>query len=96
MDGYEAFGLAYGHVQAAAAAFWAADDLSGESLFLAAECVALEGWFADQGVVPADVDDDEAPVGALVRAAEALESARPMVPLGVWAQLQALRARAVR
>ena len=50
MDGPEGLGLALGHVRNAASAFWAADDPSDECLFLAAECVDVEGLFSELGV----------------------------------------------
>ena len=43
MDELLALGLALGHVRSAVVAFVAAEDPSGESLFLAAECLELEG-----------------------------------------------------
>ena len=56
MDGSCALGLALGHVRNAAAAFVAEQDDSGESLFLAGECLELEGLFADFDVTPVAVD----------------------------------------
>jgi len=56
MGGSGALGLALGHVRNATAGFLGVDDPSGESLFLAAECVDLEGVFADLGVVPVLVE----------------------------------------
>lgn len=98
MDGSlgSALAIALGHVRNAVAAFAEAEDPSGESLFLAAECLDLEGLFSEFYVV-ADVVDRE--VGAresLDLAAEALAAVRRTVPLVLWAGLQALRARAAR
>lgn len=56
MEGSWALGVALGHVRCAVAAFVAAEDLSGESVFLAADCLDLEGVFADCGVEPQLVD----------------------------------------
>ena len=96
MGGSGALGLALGHVRNAAAGFLGVDDPSGESLFLAAECVDLEGVFADLGVEPVFVEPGLGPLESLARASVVLGSARGGVPLVVWAGLQALRARASR
>ena len=96
MDGPEGLGLALGHVRNAASAFWAADDPSDECLFLAAECVDVEGLFSELGVVPELVEADLDPVVSLERASAALEAVRQAVPLAVWAAVQALRAKAAR
>lgn len=70
---------------------------SGESLFLAADCSEVEvGLFADLGVEPEPVDPSVDGVASLDAASEALATARPVVPLAVWAGLQAVRARAGR
>ena len=42
MDGSWTLGVALGHVRNAVVAFVAADDPSGESVFLAAECLGLD------------------------------------------------------
>lgn len=91
-----ALGLALGHVRSAVVAFVAAEDPSGESLFLAAECLELEGLFADLRVEPALVDPGVDAIASLDAASEALVAARPVVPLALWAGLQAVRARAAR
>lgn len=87
-------GLACGLVRHAGAVWLAADDPTGESLFLAAECFDLEGLFAEAGVVPELADPGLGAAESLDRAAGLLESARSGVPLGLWAALQALRVRA--
>ena len=96
MDELLALGLALGHVRSAVVAFVAAEDPSGESLFLAAECLELEGLFADLGVEPSLVDPGVDAIASLDAASEALVAARPVVPLALWAGLQAVRARAAR
>lgn len=96
MDGSTAMGIALGHVRNAVAAFVAAEDSSGESLFLAAECLELEGLFSEFGVVAAVVDREVGALESLDLAAEALAAVRPSVPLVLWAGLQALRARGAR
>jgi len=96
MDSQVGLGRALGHVRNAANAFWEADDPSGESLFLAADCFDLEGLFSDLGVLADLVELEPDPVVSLHHAADALESARPAVPLAVWAAVQSLRARAAR
>lgn len=96
MDGLLALELALGHVRNATAAWLAVDDPSGESLFLAADCLALEGLFADLGVVPVVVDEGLDAARSLVRAAELVASARAVVPLAVWATVSSLRSRALR
>ena len=96
MDELLALGLALGHVRSAVVAFVAAEDPSGGSLFLAAECLELEGLFADLRVEPALVDPGVDAIASLDAASEALVAARPVVPLALWAGLQAVRARAAR
>ena len=96
MDESLALGLALGHVRSAVVAFVATDDPTGESLFLAADCLEVEGLFADLGVEPEPVDPSVDGVASLDAASEALAAARPVVPLAVWAGLQAVRARAAR
>ena len=96
MDGSLDLARALGHVRNAVVAFVAAEDPSGESLFLAADCLDLEGLFADLGVEPEPVDPGASAIASLDAASEALAAARPVVPLAVWAGLQAVRARAVR
>ena len=96
MEGSWALGVALAHVRNAAAAFVAAEDPSGESLFLAAECLELEGLFAELGVVPEVVDPGLDGFGSLEAAHVALAAARTVVPAPVWDALQALRARAAR
>lgn len=85
-----------GHVRSAANAFWDAADPSGEALFLAADCMDVEGLFSELGVVPVVVDSELDPLESLDRAAELLAAVRPDVPIAVWAAVQALRARAAR
>lgn len=89
-----ALGLALGHVRCAVVAFTSAEDPSGDSLFLAAECLELESLFADVGVEPELVDPSVDGFGSLDAASEVLASVRPVVPLALWAGLQAIRARA--
>lgn len=96
MDAAGGLGLAWGHVRNAAAGFLAVDDPSGECLFLAAECLDLEGLFSELGVAPEFVDESVDAAGSLDRAAAVLSAVRSGVPLAVWAALQALRARAAR
>lgn len=96
MDTSAGLGRALGHVRNAANAFWDAADPSGESLFLAADCLDVEGLFSELGVVPVVFDSDLGPLESLDRAAELLAAVRPAVPLAVWAAVQALRARATR
>lgn len=96
MDGPLALGLALGHVRGAKVAFVSADDPTGESLFLAAECLDLEGLFGDFGVVPQPVDPSLDAIASLDAASEVLAAARQVVPLALWAALQAVRARAAR
>lgn len=96
MDGSWALAIALGHVRNAAAGFVAAEDPTGESLFLAAECLDLEGLYSEFGVVPEVVARDIGASESLDLAAEVLASVRPNVPLAVWAGMQALRRRAAR
>jgi len=96
MDGPVGLGRALGFVRCATRGFVAEVDPSGEGLFLASECLDLEALFAELGVVPALVDGDLSAVEALERASAELAGVRPVVPLGLWAAVQALRARAVR
>ena len=96
MEESGALGLALGHVRNAVAGFWAVEDPSGESLFWAAECVDLEGLFADLGVVPVFVEPGLDPLASLDAAAAVLSEARGRVPLALWAALQAVRSRASR
>ncbi len=94
MDVSWALGVALGHVRAATAALVAAEDPSGESLFLAGECLDLEGVFSEFGVVAEVVDAEVSASVSLDRAADVLASIRAGVPLVLWSGLQALRARA--
>lgn len=96
MDGSLELARALGHVRNAVVAFVAADDPSGESLFLAAECLDLEGLFAELGVEQELVDPGADARASLDSASDALAGARPPVPLALWAGLQAVRARAMR
>ena len=50
MDGPVGLGRVLGHVRNAASAFLAVDDPSSECLFLAVECLDLEGPFTELGV----------------------------------------------
>lgn len=95
-DGSWALAVSLGHVRSAVVAFVAAKDPSGESLFLAAECLELEGVFAELGVEPELADPGVDGVESLDAASDALAGARPAVPLALWAALQAVRARAAR
>ena len=85
-----------GHVRNAASAFLAVDDPSSECLFLAVECLDLEGLFTELGVAPEFVDEGLDAAGSLSRASVLLEEIRPVVPLAVWAAMESLRARAAR
>ena len=96
MNGSLDLARALGHVRNAVVAFIAADDPSGESLFLAGDCLDLEGLFADLGVEPELVDPGVDARASLDSASEALAAARPVAPLALWAGLQAVRARAAR
>lgn len=96
MDGLLGLGRALGFVRCATRAFVAEVDPSGEGLFLASECLDVEALFAELGVVPELVNADLSAVEALERAAAELAGVRRFVPLGLWAAVQALRARAVR
>lgn len=96
MDGSLELARALGHVRNAVVAFVAAEDPSGESLFLAAECLGLEGMFAELGVQPELLDPERDAATSLAAASEALAAARPGAPLALWAGLQAVRARAAR
>ena len=96
MDTSVGLGRALGHVRNAATAFWDADDPSGESLFLAADCLDVEGLFSELGVVPDSVEPELDPLVSLNRAAAALDAVRPGVPLAMWAAVQAVLARAAR
>jgi hypothetical protein len=95
-DGSWALAVSLGHVRCAVVAFVAAEDSSGESLFLAADCLEVEGLFADLGVEPEPVDPSVDGVASLDAASEALAAAQPVVPLALWAALQAVRASAAR
>ena len=96
MDELLALGLALGHVRSAVVAFVATDDPTGESLFLAAECLDLEGLCGDFGVVPQPVDSGVDAIASLDAASEVLAAARHVGPLALLAALQAVRARAAR
>lgn len=96
MNGSLELARALGHVRNAVVAFVAADDPSGESLFLAAECLELEGLFAQLGVEPELLDPEPDARASLDAASHALAGARPLVPLALWAGLQVVRARAPR
>ena len=93
MDESSAVGRALGHVRNAVAAFVATDDGSGESLFLAAECLELEGLFADLGVTPETVGAGLDPVESLRAASRELSGARSLVPQAVWSTVDALLAK---
>jgi hypothetical protein len=96
MDGPVGLGLALGHVRNAASAFLAVDDPSSECLFLAAECLDLEGLFTELGVAPEFVDEGLDAAGSLSRASALLEEIRPEVPPAVWVAVESLRTRAAR
>ena len=96
MDGSLDLARALGHVRNAVVAFVAAEDPSGESLFLAGDCLDLEGLFTDLGVEPELVDPGVDARASLDSASEALAAARPVAPLVLWAGLQAVRAKASR
>ncbi len=94
MDEQRALGLALGHVRNALIVFAAVDDPSGESSFLALECLDLEGLIGGLGVDPESVEPDLDAAGSLTAASDLLWVARDRVPLVVWAALQGLRSRA--
>lgn len=96
MDGPVGLSRALGHVRNAASAFFAVDDPSSESLFLAADCLDLEGLFTELGVAPEFVDEGLDAAGSLSRASAMLEEIRPVVPLAVWVAVESLRTRAAR
>ena len=96
MDELLALGLALGHVRSAVVAFVSADDPTGESLILAAEWPDLGGPGGDFRVVPQQVDPGLDATASLDAASNVLVAARQVVPLALWAALQAVRARAAR
>ena len=96
MDGPVGLSRALGHVRNAASAFFAVDDPSSECLFLAAQCLDLEGLFNELGVAPEFVDEGLDAAGSLSRASFLLEEIRPVVPLAMWVAVESLRARAAR
>ena len=71
-------------------------DAVPHSVGLAAECRGLEAWFVELGVAPAVLEPTADPVDALDAASAALAGGEAFVPLGLWAGLQALRAKANR
>lgn len=96
VDGSFALAVALGHLRDAATAFLSADDPTGESLFLAAECRDLEAWFVELGVTPARLEPAADAAASLDAASAALAAGQSFVPLGLWAGLQSLRARSAR
>jgi hypothetical protein len=96
MDAPGGLGFAWGHVRNATAAFLAVDDPSSECVFLAAECLDLEGLFTELGGAPELVDEGLDAAGSLSRASALLQEIRPVVPLAVWVAVESLRARAAR
>ena len=96
MDAPGGLGFAWGHVRNATAAFLAVDDPSSECVFLAAECLDLEGLFTELGAAPELVDEGLDAAGSLGRASALLQEIRPVVPQAVWVELESLRARAAR
>ena len=96
MDGPVGLSRALGHVRNAASAFFAVDDPSSECLFLAAQCLDLEGLFSELGVAPECVDEGVDAAGSLSRASFLLEEIRPVVLLAMWVAVESLRARAAR
>lgn len=87
---------ALGYVRNAAVEFLATGDDSGESMFLAAECLALEGLFVELGVEPELVVPCGDAIEELDAACEVLAASQSSVPLSLWAALQAVRGRAAR
>jgi hypothetical protein len=77
MDAPGGLEFAWGHVRDATAAFLAVDDPSSECLFLAAECLDLEGLFAELGVAPEVVDQGLDAAGSLSRASALLGKIGP-------------------
>lgn len=96
MDGPVGLSRALGHLRNAASALFAVDDPSSECLFLAAECLDLEGLFTEVGVAPEFVGEGLDAAESLSRASALLEEIRPVVPLAVWVAMESLRARAAR
>ena len=96
MDKSSAVGRALGHVRNAVAVFVATNDSSGESLFLAAECLELEGVFADLGVAPEPVDAEVDALEWLRAASRELSEASSSVPRAVRDAVEALLARVSR
>ena len=94
MDESSAVGRALGHVRNAVAAFVATDDGSGESLFLAGDCLELEGLFAEFSVTPEPVDTELEPVDSLRAASRELAEASSPVPPAVRDAVEALLAKA--
>lgn len=79
-----------GHVRNAVAGFVATNDGSGESLFLAAECLELEGLFAELGVTPEPVDAELDAVESLRAASRERTEASFSVPRVVRDAVEAL------
>jgi len=52
--------------------------------------------FAELGVEQEFLDPERDAATSLAAASESLAAARPLVPLALWARLQAVRARAAR
>ena len=85
-----------GHVRNAVAAFARADDPTGESLFLVADCLELEGYLVGLGLAPIVVDPDPNGFACLASAAALLGDQPELVSPLVWESLQRLLARAER
>jgi hypothetical protein len=86
--------MVLGHVRNAVAAFAQADDPSGESLFLAADCLELEGHLVGLGLAPVSIPPDPDGFACLASAAALLGEQPELVPPLVWESLQLLLARA--
>ena len=93
MDGSSAVGRALGHIRNAVVAFVTTDDGSGESLFLAAECLELEGTLAELGVTPEPVDPGLDAVESLRAASRELNAARSSAAQALCSGIEMLLAR---
>ena len=93
MDGSSAVGRALGHIRNAVVAFVTADDRSGESLFLGAECLELEGTLAELGVTPEPVYPGLDAVESLRAASRELTAARSPAAQALCSGTELLLAR---
>jgi hypothetical protein len=87
---------ALGYVGNAVVELLSKEDASGEALFLAAECLDLEGRFAEFGIEAEPVEPLGDAIEALDAACEVLAASQSPVPLSLWAALQAVRVKTAR